>query len=142
MEPPVIFTGFFIVFIVLLLCALAFIAWIFVALIKSAHGRAREIDWFKRYGTRVLATVIEVKEQEESETVSKIGGKLGETETEWHTYYYIIAQYLDPYTKQIYTFQSDRLLNRPEFYKPGSTVLVVFNPQDPSRYFMDLLAIP
>ena len=128
-----------------------FVLVIIVAIIATVR-RAQEIDWLKQHGVRVQASVTDIQSQEESYQVPHTGpqqqydsaNKKWETvmqttyETQWRTVYYVVAQYLDPKTNQLYTFKSDRLMNNPSQYTPGSPISVLYDQNDPSRYYMEV----
>jgi hypothetical protein len=129
-----------------------------IAVIDQHRKRSQEIRWLKQHGTRVNATVLRIEERQElqmertrdiwlwSDTNHKWERHAGTMDREpqwqetWPTRYYVLAEWRHPQTQETYTAESARLYVRPKQYTPGSVVSVVVDPQDPTRYYMDLSA--
>src|SRR2546426_5430087 len=84
----------------------------------------------QQHGRRVIAIVTNVQQEREER---------GPPEFPLINYcYYIEAQWIDPRTGNTYRFKSQRLASSPKEYSPGKFVPVLIDPNNPTRYTMEL----
>ena len=106
--------------------------------------RPHSMQWLKQHGKRVMATVLQVTAEGEW----KYGGRFSrwnawegryELERVWQTVNYVIAQWQDPQTKQVYTFRA-RIDSSTgiEKYIQGHPLPVIFNPTHPEQCYIEL----
>lgn len=107
---------------------------VMVAMMK----RASDINWLKKRGRRITATVTEIQKKSESRSVPYMSGNRTQYRTEWQTYYIVVARWENPHTRQAYTFRSERRASYPRKYAPGSEISVLIDPQNPGRYFVEV----
>lgn len=100
--------------------------------------RASDVNWLKKNGTRITATVTEIKKRTGSRQVSYSTGTGTQYRTETYTYYVIIAQWVNPYTQSTHTFHSNNLSFYPRKYAQGSAISVLIDPQNPGRYLVEV----
>ena len=112
-------------------------------LIENTSNAQETRQWLKHSGRQVRATVIQVQmgqdwKYEQGWDRDPWEGSLKQKKT-WQTYYDVTAHWMDPRTKQVYTFRgkawSDELTNKPV---EGHPVRVVVDDHNPMRYKMDL----
>lgn len=107
---------------------------IMVALIR----RAMNINWLKAQGTRIRATVTDVRKQRESSQVSYRAGNQTMYRTDWRTYYVIEARWLNPQSNQWQTFTSHKLYRNPRRYLKGGLISVLIDPQNVKKYIVEV----
>jgi hypothetical protein len=95
--------------------------------------RARFLNWLKRNGKLVRATVTNVRKEMRGEK-----GSLTEKMWDLVPHYEISAQWVDPKTQQVSSFQRAGRGSLPKRYKPGHPVYVLVDPNDSRRYHMAL----
>lgn len=100
--------------------------------------RAADINWLKKNGSRVIATVDEIKKKTGSRQVSYTVGGRTQYRTETYTYYVLTAHWTDPRTRQTHTFRRDNLNSYPRKYAQGSGISVLIDQQNPGRYFVEV----
>jgi hypothetical protein len=85
--------------------------------------KRRLYNWLQQFGKEIQAKQTEVKR----------GFNKG------RSYYTLKCEWLDPYTQQLYTFESDTISTDPSDSLPvGSPVRVLIDPDNPKRYWVDL----
>jgi hypothetical protein len=132
-----------IAFAISLIIMLSIVIFSTVKSIKRAH-RPYSMEWLKQHGKRVIATVLQVTAEGEW----KYGGRYSrwnawegrfEQERVWQTANYVIAQWQDPQTKQVYTFRvridSSAVTEK---YIQGHSLPVIFNPTHPEQCYIEL----
>lgn len=107
-------------------------------IILSMVRRAADINWLKRYGTRIVATVTDIERKTGSRQVSHTVGNKTQYRTEWYTYYVIMAHWVDPRTKQIHAFRSPNLSIYPKRFYQGCGIEVLIDPNNIGRYYMEI----
>ncbi|QBD79791.1 hypothetical protein EPA93_28955 [Ktedonosporobacter rubrisoli] len=128
--------------------------WVF--LVSSQRKRHREC--LQREGERVMATILRVQKSTPTplkksawhkvlrvieaifEFLGALGGQLAVASTAGaDTYYLIVAEWLDPQTKQRYEFISEGLsMPLARRYKAGQQIPVFIARQRPERYWVDV----
>lgn len=111
--------------------------------LKRAH-QPQTMEWLKQHGKRVIATVLQVTAEGEWQYGSRYSrwntweGRY-ELERVWQTAYYVMAQWQDPQTKQLYTFRAriDPSAGS-EKYLQGHPLPVTFNPRHPEQCYIEL----
>jgi Protein of unknown function (DUF3592) len=112
-----------ILIILMLLAAICLI----VLLIKYRKAKVRTLQ---KRGRRLIAIVTAVEQEREER---------GNPEVPRIDYaYYIEAEWTDPRTGITYQFRSDRLASSPKEYSPGAFVSVLVDPEQPTRYVLEL----
>ncbi|MEO6887643.1 MAG: hypothetical protein ABI456_01355 [Ktedonobacteraceae bacterium] len=101
----------------------------------SINKRASDINWLKKYGTRIVATVTEIKEHRSSRTVSS---GTNSTRTEWYSYYILMARWADPRTGTTHSFRSPRLNFYPKRFYPGCGIEVLVDMNNMRKYYMEM----
>lgn len=104
----------------------------------SMMKRASDVNWLKKHGRRIIATVTDIQKKSESRSVPYSTGKGTQYRTEWQTYYIVIARWENPQTRQTHTFRSERRASYPRKYAPGSGIPVLIDPQNPARYLVEV----
>ena len=111
--------------------------------LKRAHQRGT-IEWLKQHGKHVIATVTQVTSEGEWQYGSRRNrwnaweGRY-ELERVWQTAYYVIAQWRDPQTSQVYMFRVR--IDSPagaRKYIQGYPLPVIFNPSYPEQCYIEL----
>src|SRR6266699_1504655 len=125
--------------IVVILLIVASLALAIRGYVRNAH----DVQWPRRDGTSVLATITDVqikqdwKEGERWER-STWDGSLVRQRT-WQTYYDVTAQWMHSQTKQSYTFRSkvwsDDVAKTPT---AGDTIVFIVDLRHPQQYAVDL----
>jgi len=100
--------------------------------------RASDINWLKKNGTRIVATVADIKRKTGSRQVSYSTGTGTQYRTETYTYYVVTAHWVNPYTQSAHTFHSSNLHSYPRRYSNGSPINVLIDPQNPGRYLVEV----
>ncbi|HAD12969.1 MAG TPA: hypothetical protein DCF33_11100 [Saprospirales bacterium] len=91
--------------------------------IYRLEKKRRLYNWLQQFGKEIQAKQTEVKR----------GSNKG------RSYYTLKCEWLDPYTQQLYNFESDTLSTDPSDSLPvGSPVRVLIDPDNPKRYWVDL----
>jgi hypothetical protein len=98
-----------------------------VILYPSWH-RKQQFQWLKQHGQRVTAQITSVKENTH-------------VRMNYRSPMVIYATWQDPGTSKTYTFHSTNLLFDPRPRLSGPTIDVILDPRDPSKYYMDLVAL-
>lgn len=89
-----------------------------------------KVCWLKLYGIRITGTVTEIQSSE-----IWVRDNFGYMHKEdWH---FILAEWRDPWTQQVYVFESHALRSHPTDYPSGSSINLVINPQNPKIYLME-----
>lgn len=109
-----------------------------LAVMIGTMKRASDINWLKKHGTRIIATVTEIQKKSESRSVPYSTGSGTQYRTEWQTYYIVVARWENPQTRQIHTFRSERRASYPRKYAPGSGISVLIDPQNLGRYLVEV----
>jgi hypothetical protein len=104
----------------------------------AAMKRASDINWLKRYGTRIVATVTEIEQKRRSRQVASMSGDQTSYRTEWYTVYVIVARWVDPRTKLLYSFTSPDLQFSPRRFYQGCGIEVLIDPNNMKRYYMEI----
>ncbi len=122
---------------------------------------AADINWLKRYGTRIVATVTEIERKTGTRWVSgnqmyngqgfyRSGNKMYNGQgfyqsgnqmsnrMEQYTYYIIVARWVDPQTKLMHTFSSPHLNIYPRRFYEGCGIEVLIDPNNMKRYYMEI----
>ena len=86
----------------------------------------QKIEWLKRHGRRIVAAVTSIRH----ETGKSPAGFSRDN-------YYVTAKWTNPQTGRTYTFWTWIMNHCPDFTQ-GSLVPVLIDPNNPSRYTMDL----
>ncbi len=85
--------------------------------------KRRLYNWLQQFGKEIQAKLTDVKR----------GSNKG------RSYYSLKLEWLDPYTQQLYSFESDTLSTDPSDSLPvGSPVRVLIDPDNPKRYWVDI----
>jgi hypothetical protein len=103
-----------------------------------ATKRASDITWLKRHGRRITATVTEIQTKRESRQVPYTTARGMQYRTESSTFYVIVAQWVNPQTRQTHVFHSERRAFYPKKYAPGSSISVLVDAQNPRRSFVEV----
>jgi Protein of unknown function (DUF3592) len=112
---------------ILILSALIVLA---VLTILFVQQRKANIRTLQERGRRLIAVVTAVERECEER---------GNPEVPRIDYaYYIEAEWTDPRTGNTYRFRSDRLASSPKEYPPGAFINVLVDPEDPTRYVLEL----
>jgi hypothetical protein len=119
----------------------------FIALKGRKHKSTITSDtaWLRQYGTTVMATVTDVQSKQdwkygERWSRNTWNGNL-EQEKTWQTYYDVTAKWVQPATKQVYTFHwKVWATERASIPKRGSELCILLNPQQPDDYYVDVPA--
>ncbi|HEX7736440.1 MAG TPA: hypothetical protein VF458_16425 [Ktedonobacteraceae bacterium] len=109
-----------------------------LAVMIGAMKRASDVNWLKKHGTRITATVSEIQTKRESRSVPYSTANGTQYRTEWHTYYIVVAHWENPQTRQVHTFRSERRSFYPRKYATGSGISVLIDPQNLGRYFVEV----
>jgi uncharacterized membrane protein len=99
--------------------------------------RAADINWLKRYGTPINATVVEIQQKRKSRQVTSMAGDQTHSRTEWYTVYIIVARWVDPQTQLMHTFISPELRVYPRRFYQGCGIEVLLDPNNIKRYYME-----
>jgi len=91
--------------------------------------KQRKQDYLLRRGTRV-STKFQVVSRN---TSFEVNGK---------NPYVISSQWLNPRTKQLHIFESDNIWFDPEGHISVDKIMVYIEPDDPSKYYMDISFLP
>jgi hypothetical protein len=100
-----------------------------LCIIINTVASAKDTVWLSKYGVRIMAKVTDVKRK-----VNLARSPLNRME------YVVIAQWEDPTTQKVYTFQSDGRASYPTKCHPGSFISVLIDPDRPQRYCVKLPA--
>jgi hypothetical protein len=100
-----------------------------LCIIINIVSSAKDMLWLSKHGVRVTAKVTDVKRK-----VNLARSPLNRME------YVVIAQWEDPTTQKVYTFQSDGRASYPTKCHPGSFISVLIDPARPQRYRVKLPA--
>ena len=95
--------------------------------------------WLKSSGQRIEATETHV-ERDVRRHRSRSGKRRSHTRES--VSYCIVCQWHDERSNRMFTFRSDPLDYDPEGFVSGKTLPVLIDPQDPSRYVVDLSSLP
>ena len=102
-----------------------------------------DLLWLKQHGKQVIALVTDIKSQqgwkyENGSQWNSWEGRYQQARA-WRTFYDITALWIEPQTKQSYTFSfklwADEVVSTPD---TNSIVPVVFDPEHPEHYYVDL----
>ena len=100
-----------------------------LCIIINNIAMAKDRIWLSKHGVRITAKVMDVKR------------KINFTRSPLHRIaYVVIAQWEDPATQRVYTFQSDGCASYPTKYRPGNFISVLIDPAHPQRYQVELPA--
>ena len=113
------FIGLLFVFVILIIFIIIFILTIYYKI-----KRIREQKKLDFFGTKIMADNLVIKKEP--------GGK--------YSYFYIMAQWLNPKDDKVYIFHSDYLNYNPENILPEKIEVVIL-PDNPRIYRMDLLGL-
>lgn len=139
MYPPQLLIAFAIGLTIML----SIVIFSIVKSLKRAHQR-HTIKWIKQHGKHVIATVTQVTSEGEWQYGSRRSrwnaweGRY-ELERVWQTAYYVIAEWQDPQTRQVYTFKVR--IDSPagtRKYIQGYPLPVIFNPRYLEQCYMEL----
>ena len=97
-----------------------------MCVILNRLSSLQNATWLSKHGARITARVTEVKRRLNLENKYQMIG------------YVVIAQWKDPQTQQVYTYESDPRPSYPKQYCPGSAISVLIDPAHPQRYHMEL----
>ena len=86
-------------------------------------------DWLRANGQRIIADF----ERVELNTSLRVNGRCP---------YRIVCQWLDPASNRVHVFRSHNLWYDPQRYIQGNTMLVLVDPANPKRYFVDTSFLP
>jgi len=100
-----------------------------LCIIINIVASAKDTVWLSRHGVRVTTKVTDVKRK-----INFAGSPLHRIE------YVVVAQWEDPTTQRVYTFQSDGRTSYPTKHRPGSFISVLIDPTHPQRYRVELPA--
>ena len=100
--------------------------------------RALNVNWLKKNGTRITATVSKIDTRRGTRQVPYYSNGRTQYRTEWYTYYVIIARWANPNTGRTHTFHSDNLSLYPKKYFPGCGIHVLIDPQKLDRYLVEV----
>ncbi len=98
-----------------------------ICIIINNLSFSRENAWLSKHGTRIMARVTDVKRR-----INLTHKAQGMTD------YIVIAQWEDPGTQRVYTYESDGRPSYPKKYLPGSDISVLIDPTHPEHYHMEL----
>ena len=104
----------------------------------SMLRRAADINWLKRYGKRIVATVTEIERKTGTRQVPYTVNNTTQYRTQTYTYYIIMARWVDPRTKQMYTFRSPNLSIYPRRFYEGCGIEVLIDPNNIGKYYMEI----
>ena len=104
----------------------------------SMLRRAADINWLKRYGKRIVATVTEIERKTGTRQVPYTVNNTTQYRTQTYTYYIIMARWVDPRTKQMYTFRSPNLNIYPSRFYEGCGIEVLIDPNNIGKYYMEI----
>ena len=111
--------------------------------LKRAHQQ-HTIEWLKQHGKHVIATVTQVTSEGEWQYGSRRNrwnaweGRY-ELERVWQTAHFVIAEWQDLQTRQVYTFRVR--IDSPagmRKYIQGYPLPVIFNPRYPEQCYIEL----
>ncbi|HYU75632.1 MAG TPA: hypothetical protein VEL31_23420 [Ktedonobacteraceae bacterium] len=115
---------------------------IIVSAITTSIKERQKINWLRQQGVRIFATVTEIRSEKKTNTYyppyDSSKGYQPPPRTQTWTVYSVIAQYRDPRTKQVRIFKSKALYSKPKHLDRGSTVSVLIDPNNVSRYYMEV----
>lgn len=116
---------------------------IVVRQVVKRSNNTPDLKWLQQQGRHVIAHVVDVKTDqgwryEDRSQWNTWEGRYEQART-WRTFYDITAFWMEPQTKQNYTFRfevwADEVVSKPD---TNSIVPVAFDPKNPERYFVDL----
>ena len=116
---------------------------IVVRYVVKRSNKTQDIHWLKQHGRQVIAHVVDVKtdqgwKYEDRSQWNSWEGRYEQART-WRTFYDITAIWMEPQTKQNYTFSFKLWADEVESkLDTNSIVPVVFDPKNPERYYVDL----
>ena len=84
--------------------------------------KKRRLDrWLQQYGHEIVAKWTKIRERYNK-----------------RRYYIIECEWTDPYTKTVYTFESDAMTTNPaDQLPPGFSIRILIKPENPKEYWMD-----
>lgn len=116
---------------------------IVVRQVVMRNNSTPDLKWFQQHGRYVIAHVVDIKidqgwRYEDRSQWNTWEGRYEQART-WRTFYGITAHWMEPQTKQNYTFcfkvWADEVVSKPD---TKSIVPVAFDPKNPERYYVDL----
>ena len=117
------------ILLILCMCSMVIVAGVYLAVLLGQLRREKSRK-LQHQGKRVIAIVTNVQQEREER---------GPAEFPLINYcYYIEAQWTDPQTGNTYLFKSRRLASSPKEYSRGRFVQVLMDPNNPTRYTMEL----
>jgi hypothetical protein len=116
---------------------------IVVRQVVKRSNNTPDLKWLQQQGRHVIAHVVDVKTDqgwryEDRSQWNTWEGRYEQART-WRTFYDITALWMEPQTKQNYTFcfkvWADEVVSQPD---TNSIVPVAFDPRNPEHYYVDL----
>jgi len=92
--------------------------------------RTADVNWLEKHGRRVMAEIKNISQQRGSRTDAN-------GNTTYYTYYIITAEWVDPETHIIHTFNSDQMYS-PGRYRVGDAIQVWIDPKNPGKYAVNV----
>lgn len=100
-------------------------------LISSAVlKRTADVNWLEKHGRRVMAEIKSINQHRGSRTDAN--GSIT-----YYTYYIITAEWVDPATRIIHTFNSDQIYS-PGRYQVGDAIQVWIDPKNAGKYVVNV----
>ena len=139
MYPPHLLIAFAIGFTIIV----SIVIFSIVKSLKRAHQQ-RPVEWLKQHGKHVIATVTQVTSEGEWQYGSRRNrwnaweGRY-ELERVWQTAHFVIAEWQDSQTGQVYTFRVK--VDSPAGMRKciqGNPLPVIFNPRYPEQCYIEL----
>lgn len=102
---------------------------------RASMKGAAKVNWLKSHGTRITATVADIKKEW---VYTQVPDGSGGNRTQPVPIDVIVAQWIDPRTQQPYTFRSNKPIN-PRRFSKGDSISVLIDPNNPgSRYQVEV----
>jgi|GEM_PF-682513 len=107
-----------------------------LSVMMAVMKRTADVNWLKSKGTRIIAIVVDIEKKMGSRQVPV--GPNGQIQVQTFHYYVIVTQWIDPRTQRMYTFRSNNLNRYPRKFSKGSSISVLIDPNNPSRYLVEV----